>query len=95
VIEISLTANPPYPFSGNATLVRRVAANSAPVIAAGATVIRKPEKTLKDRQGHFVLFFMGTRTEMIAIEKKRRRHEDGIGTMEKVTTISTRRNNFP
>lgn len=96
VIEITLPPTPIYPFPGNATLVRGVVTSAAPVVAAEVTVAGKPEKTLTDPQGEFVLFFRGIKTEVITIEIKKGGDTKTVSaTIEEGKTVSAGRITFP
>ncbi|HSB52637.1 MAG TPA: hypothetical protein VLD40_08255 [Dissulfurispiraceae bacterium] len=96
VIVITLTPRPSYPFPGNATLVRGVVVNAEPVAGAEVTVIAKPEKTVTDRQGEFVLFFKGIKTEPITIEIKKGGDTKTVTvTIEEGKTVSAGKITFP
>jgi hypothetical protein len=89
VMEITLSPNPAYPFPGNATLVRGVVGNGDPVVGAEVTVAGKPEKTMTDQQGEFVLFFMGIKTEVITLQVKKGGGTETVSaTIEEGMTVS-------
>ncbi len=96
VIGITLIPRPSYPFPGNATLVRGVVVNAEPVAGAEVTVIAKPEKTVTDRQGEFVLFFKGIKTELITLKIKKGGDTKTVTvTIEEGKTASTGIIHFP
>jgi hypothetical protein len=67
VSRVVLKPIPGYPFPADATLLRGVVRNSAPVADAAVTVTGKPISTVTDDRGEFVLYFKGIKSELINI----------------------------
>jgi hypothetical protein len=68
VIEVTLKPKPSYPFPNNATLVRGLVSNSAPIANAIIKVASKTIESETDERGEFSLYFKGIKKEDITIE---------------------------
>jgi hypothetical protein len=96
VIEITLKPRPSYHFPNNATLVRGLVSNTAPVMNAQVEVVGKPIETLTDEKGEFVLYFKGIKHEGVSIEIRKGGNTKTVGaTVEEGKTVSLGVISFP
>jgi len=68
VVQITLMPNPSYPFPDNATLIRGLVRDTAPIASAEIRATGQTAHSFTDAKGEFVLFFKGIKKDDIALE---------------------------
>ncbi|MEC4675486.1 MAG: hypothetical protein VST72_01000 [Nitrospirota bacterium] len=90
VLPVVIKPKTAYPFPAYATLVRGIVMNADPVAGAEVKVSGKPNETVTDDRGEFVLYFKGIRKEDITIEIKKDGNTKNVNiTVEEGKAVST------
>lgn len=90
VVPVVMKPKTAYPFPAYATLVRGIVVNAGPVAGAEVKVSGKPNETVTDDRGEFVLYFKGIKKEDITIEIKKDGNTKNVNiTVEEGKSVST------